>query len=99
MRKIRLGVVLIAIATVFGTALTVYAVVTVSALWFVIATVFAESFFWTGAALIGFETYRAVKRTGWRQAPRQLWQLFRYGPESARENLEGPEQGPPKPAE
>jgi hypothetical protein len=44
------------------------------------ALVAAEVLFWTGLALAGRDTWRAIKSRGWRHAPRELLRLLVSGP-------------------
>jgi hypothetical protein len=49
------------------------------------AVLTAELLFWTGLALAGRDTWRAIKADGWRRAPRALARLLARGrPRSAR---------------
>ncbi len=43
------------------------------------AVVIAELVFLLGVALAGRETWRTVRRTGFRRAPKELWRLLRMG--------------------
>ena len=42
----------------------------------------AEVVFFLGVVVVGRDTWRAVRRHGWRRTPRALWHLLRWGPES-----------------
>ena len=36
-----------------------------------------------GVALVGKLAVEEAKKTGWRNTPRRLWELFRYGPDAS----------------
>jgi len=49
---------------------------------------------WGGLALVGREAWRAARRHGWRQTPRYLWKVLRYGERGLQPSPEASDAGP-----
>lgn len=77
MNRVRVGILLIAVATLGAVAIGVAAAFGATLAQLAVLAVAAELVFWGGVALLGYSTYKVARAKGLRRVPAELWRLFR----------------------
>ncbi len=85
MNRVRIGILLMVVATLVGLGVGVAAAVGASLGQVAILVICAEVIFWGGVLLLGYSTYKLARAKGIRRVPAELWRLFR-DPSATTEN-------------